>query len=305
MWPPYAELWGLSIGAQEIVACQLLHRGGSWRVAAVNVEATPIPIYKGAPVADSVQQLAPVIARVAAGAAGKCIPLSVVIPDPAVSMAILELETLPETAADREALARWHLQKLWSPDTAIACVAQDLGMSDGKHLLLASAMPRAWLEGLLSACHAANVVPTVWQSAIAHRFNRFEEQLLRESRDGALLAIDSASWALLLWDQDGRVRHLRSRWRDPASANEAETIAMETERAVRAYTHAGRGRKLDTVHFIGASDVANRVAALLEARMQKACARLSPLSGMEIADGVSLAPADAALAITVALGNGR
>jgi hypothetical protein len=285
------------------VACQLLHQDGSWQVAAVNVEATPIPIHKGAPEADTALQLVPVIAKVVAGAAGKCVPLSVVIPDPAASMAILELETLPKTVADREALANWHLQKLSSPNTTLACVAQDLGICDGKHLLLASAVSRAWLDGLLGACHAANVVPTIWQSAIAYRFNRFEEQLLREGQDGALLTIDSASWSLLLWDQNGRARHLRSRWRDPASGNEAETIAVETERAVRAYVHGGRGRRVDTVHFIGEGDVANRVAALLEARMKNACARLSPLSGLDVADGVSLASADATLAITAALGN--
>jgi len=303
LWPPYTEFWGLSIGAQEIVACQLRRQAGTWQVATVNAETTPLCIYKEAPAADAVQQLAPVIARVAAGVAGKCIPLSVVIPDPAVSMAILELDTLPKTAADREALARWHLQKVGSPNTTLACVAQDLGMSDGKHLLLASAVSRVWLDGLLGACHAANVVPTLWQSAIAYRYNRFQEQLLRKGQDGALLTIDSASWALLLWDQSGRARHLRSRWRGPASGNEAETIAVEAERAVRAYAHGGRGRRLGTVHFIGESDVANRVAALLEARMQNACARLSPLSGMEMADGVSLASADAALAITAALEN--
>ena len=156
---------------------------------------------------------------------------------------------------------------------------------------------------MLGACHAVNVVPTSWQSAIAYRFNRFEGQLLRADQDGALLAIGPASWSLLLWDQNGRARHLRSRWRDPASGNEAETIAVETERAVRAYVHGGRGRRLDTVHFIGDGDVANRVAALLEARMQNACARLSPLSGMDMAEGVTLASADAALAITAASGS--
>ena len=303
LWPPYTEYWGLSIGAQEIVACQLRRQVGAWQVTTVNAEATPLRLYKDTPAADAVQQLVPVIARVAAGAAGKCIPLSVVIPDPVVSMAILELETLPKTVADREAMARWHLQKLGSPDTTLACVAQDLGMSDDKHLLLASAVSRVWLDCLLGACYAANVVPTIWQSAIAYRFNRFQEQLLREGQDGALLTIDSASWSLLLWDQSGRARHLRSRWRDLASGNEAETIAVEAERAVRAYVHGGRGRRLGTVHIIGDSDIANRVVALLEARMQNACARLSPLSDMEMADGVSLRTVDAALAITAALGN--
>lgn len=300
LWPPAGEVWGLVVGAQEVVACQLLRQENGWLLATVNVEATPETLYRATSDGQMVQRLMPVIAGVAGAAAGRCIPLSVAIPDPAISVAMLELDSLPKTQVDRVALARWQLQKFWPADTDLACIAQDMGMNDNKHYLLASAMPSVWLNGILSACHAAHVVPTFWQSAIVHRFGRFETQLCREGRDGSLLTIDTTSWSLLLWDQSGRVRHLRSRWRDPVSTNEAETIAVEAERTVRAYVHGAPGRRMDAVHFIGDSELANRVVALLEARMQNACVRLSPLAGINTAAGVSLSP-DAALAVTAAL----
>lgn len=304
LWPPAVEFWGLAIGAQDVVACQVRREAGVWRVAALTSEATPISLYKESPTADIAQRLTPVLAKVAGAAAKRCVPFHVVIPDPAISMAMLELETLPKTGTDREALAHWHLQKLWPTDTHLACIVQDMGKSDTKHYLLTAAMARAWLDGLLAACHAAQLVPTRWQSAMVYRFGQFETQLRREGSDGVLLAVDTSSWSLLIWDAHGRTRHLRSRWRESLVANEAGTIAVETERAVRAYVHGQHGRRIDAVHLLGESEVANRVAALLEARMQNACVRLSPLAGVDIAPGVSLTP-DAALAVTAAMGNGR
>lgn len=304
LWPPAGEFWGLAIGAQEVVACQVLREAGVWRVTTLNTEVTPLSLYKDSPAADIAQRLTPVLARVTAAAAGRCVPLNVVIPDPAISMAMLELETLPKTGADQKALSDWHFRKMWPPGTDLACIVKEMGKSDTKHYLLAASMARAWLDGLVCACHAAQVVPTRWQSAVVYRFGRFEAQLRREGRDGVLLSVDTSFWSLLIWDAQGRTRHLRSRWRDPLVANEAETIAVETERAIRAYVHGEHGRRIDALHLLGESEVANRVAALLETRMQNACVRLSPLAGVDIAPGISLTP-DAAMAITAAIGNGQ
>lgn len=301
LWPSAGEFWGLAIGAGEVVACQVLREGGGWRVAAAQVEAIPQTLYKEAPAPDMPQFLTPLLAKVAAEAAGRCIPVHVVVPDPAITMALLELETMPKTGADRVALAQWHLQKLWPSGTDLACMVQEMGQSDTKHYLLVSGMSRAWLDGILNACHAAQVVPTDWQSAMSYRYSQFEAQLRRDGRDGAMLTIDASFWSLLIWDQQGRKRHLRARWRDPLATNEAETIAIETERAVRAYVHGASGRRIDALHFIGENEVANRAVALLEARMQNACVRLSPLAGVQVEPGLSLTP-EATLAITAALG---
>ncbi len=304
LWPETAVSWGLVFGVQEIVACRIVRADGSWQVVEMATEASPVSLYKGMPAPDLAGQLAPLIAKVAAGAAGRYTPVCVAIPDPAAGLNVLELESMPPSAAEREALARWHLEKLWPSGTALTCRIQELGMADGKPLLLVSATPSAWLEGLNTACRQANVVPTLWQPAMAHRFNRYHDQLLRAERDGALLAIDARSWTLMLWDAHGKARHVRSRWLEASDTRSAETIAVETERAVRAYVHGGRGRRLDAVHLLGDGAVAQRAKALLEARMQNACVQLSSLTGIDIAAGVSVSHPEAALAVTAAMGSG-
>lgn len=304
LWPETAESWGLVLGVQEIVACRITRADGSWRIAEVVAEACPVSLYKGIPVPGFAEQLAPLIAKVAAGAVGHYTPVCVAVPDPAAGLHVLELESLPKSAAERETLVRWHLEKLWPPGTALACRFQELGTVNDKPLLLVSAMPSVWLDGLTEACRQANVIPTLWRPAMVYRFNRFYDQLLRAERDGALLAVDAQSWTLMLWDANGRMHYARSRWRDTASGSEADTIAVETERTVRAYVHGGRGRRLDAVHLLGSGDLVRQIAARLDARMQTACVPVSALADVETVDGVSTSHPEAALAVTAAMGVG-
>ncbi len=304
LWPETAESWGLVLGVHEIVACRIARAEGSWRIAELNAEKLPAPLYKESPTPEWAAQLVPAIARAAAGAAGRYAPVCVAVPDPVVNLNVLELESLPRSIAEREALARWHLEKLWPQGTACACQLQDLGMADGKHLLLVAAMARAWLETLTQACRLANVIPTIWQPAIVYPFNRFHESLLRAGQEGVLLSMDPHAWSLLLWDADGRVRYSRSRWRDPSAGDEAEQIAVEVERLVRAYVHGGRGRHVEAVHLFGTDEAIQQVAARLDARMQNPCVQLSALAGVDANEGISVAHPYAGSALAAAMGFG-
>ena len=258
-------------------------------------------LYKEQPTAESLERLSEALTTLCPQTHREWVPCHIALPDPVVSLNVLELETLPATRVEREALARWHLAKLWPEGADLSCATQGLEKQDGKSLLLTTAMERRWQDVVSQACRQAGLVPTSMRAAMTYRFNRHHDLLTTEGSAGAMLAVDAASWSLLLWDREGRPRYFRARWRE-RNADAADAIATEAERIIRAYVHGGPGRQVKAVYVEGEGQDGEAAASALDARMQIQCVRLSSLAGLSVEEGADPLRPHAASAIAAALG---
>jgi hypothetical protein len=78
------------------------------------------------------------------------------------------------------------------------------------------------------------------------------------------------AWSLWLWDERGRPRHARGRWREPG---DQAAIALEAERSILAYVQSAPAHRVARVYVAAASEAA-AVADALDARLSVPCTRL-------------------------------
>ena len=184
------------------------------------------------------------------------LPVQISLPDPAVSLQLFELDAWPVRQSEREALVRWRFAKTLALDgERLACTWQSLGRCQDKHLVLATATERGRLDLILSACREAGIAPTIADMNANYYFNGFYDRWAA-GEDGALLIVEPASWALMLWDAGRRPRFLRSRWRDASGAADYDSIIADIEWQIRAYVHAAPGRRIARVMIGGGECVA-------------------------------------------------
>lgn len=248
-----------------------------------------MPFRDSAPRAGDSMILAQAIQRLATAVPQAHWPLQIALPDPAAIFQVMEFDSLPKSAQEREAIARFRMEREWPAVAQMECSFQMLGEKEGQALLLALAVQRSWLDCLRDGCRAAGFVPSVTDIGLNHIFNRFQDVIAAGENDGVLVSIEADSWSVLFWDCTLRPRFFRSRWRDADRGNGAdhEAIARDIERLVRAYVLALPGRRIGGVYLC--SDMAEQVsfAAGLNARMQVPCTQLDLSEGVYVAAEIS------------------
>ncbi len=271
---------GLAIGTNQVCAVRLTSDRDAWSLGWSRCENLDAPMFRGAPTADAVTALTKAITSVCNGASKEFVPVHVSLPDTLAAFSVFELEELPKTRDAQLNLVNWRLAKEHYGDgRPLHCASQPLGQVDGKQLLLGMALEAPWRDAVREGLQRAGVVAWTMNTATCYRFNRFHPLLTAERRGGALVALDPDAWTLALWDDDGRLRWLRGRWRDdlPAGAAAYAAIAVDVERFILAYVHGNAGRRIERVYVAGGDEV----AALAEALDRRLRERSIPLAAGE------------------------
>lgn len=263
---------GLSIGRDYLRAARVSAVEKGLHVDWVMEERLPARLFAGGVSAEIQAALTAAVGKLCASAKNSYLPVQVGLPDPAVSALVFELDTLPKERQAQLDLVRWRLAKsLHLDENKIECAAQPLGSEDDKQLLFGLATDKAWLQCVKQALKEAGVVAAIIDMDACHRFNRFYSLLTAEKQDGALVYIDPDAWSLTIWDSQGRLRFIRSRWREDAPSQalvaECQEIATEVERAIRAYGRPGAARAVAHVFITGSENDAARLTAILDERM--------------------------------------
>lgn len=260
---PRASL-GIALGTREIFAVRLVSTRKQWLLDWSRREKLAVPLFQGAPGAETTAALTAALTDMCGAAARAFIPVHVVLPDPMTAVSVFELEALPASRAAQQALVQWRFaREVYGDDRPLICASQALGQHNGKQLLFGMALDMPWFECLRQAFRDAGIVPWSLSPATCCRFNRFHPLLTAEARSGALVSLDPDAWTLSLWDSAGRLRWLRGRWRDGASANTVyDDIALETERFILSYVHSGDDRHIDHVYVAGGDETPALTAAL-------------------------------------------
>ncbi|HLQ26628.1 MAG TPA: hypothetical protein VK138_12220 [Acidiferrobacterales bacterium] len=263
---------GLSIGRDSLRAARVSVVEKGLHIDWVMMEHLPARLFTGSVSAEIQAALTAAIGKLCAPAKNSYLPVQVGLPDPAVSALVFELDTLPKERQAQLDLVRWRFAKsLHLDENKIECASQPLGSEDGKQLLLGLATDKTWLQCVRQALKEAGVVAAIIDMDACHRFNRFYTLLTAEKQDGALAYIDRDAWSLAIWDSQGRLRFIRSRWREDtavqALAAECQEIATEVERAIRAYARPGASRAVAHVFITGPENDVGQLAAILDERM--------------------------------------
>jgi len=287
-WPAPRACIGLEIAGERLIAIHTELMGDVWSVTHVAEERLPFVPFRGIPRAEEMSALAQALERLAGSQHQTQLPIQFALPDPAAMFQVLELDALPGTLHERNALARFRLEKEWPAAVNMECVTQPLGEDQGRALLLVMAVDRAWLDCLRSACRVAGLVPSVMDMTLCHVFNRLHERLGEEASGGALLVIEPHAWTLLLWDNATRPRFVRTRWRETAAVDvpDHDAIAIDVERLVRAYVLAAPERNVSGLYICAADADLAPLATCLDTRMRTPCVRLSLGQGLSFAPGV-------------------
>lgn len=260
---PRASL-GIALGVREIFAVRLVSTRKQWLLDWSRREKLAVPLFQGAPDAETTAALTAALTDACGVAARAFIPVHVALPDPMTAVSVFELEALPASRAAQQALVQWRFEREWyGDDRPLTCASQALGPHNGKQLLFGMALATPWFECLRQAFRNAGIVPWSLSPATCFRFNRFYPLLTAEARSGALVALDPDAWTLSLWDSGGRLRWLRGRWREGTSVNTGyDDIAVETERFILSYVHSGDGRQIENVYVTGGDETPALTAAL-------------------------------------------
>lgn len=288
VWPAPRACIGIELAGDRLIAIHTELLGEVWNVTHMAEVQLPFVPFRGVPRAEEISALAQALDHLAGSRHQAQLPIQFALPDPAAMFQVLELDALPGTVQERNALARFRLEKEWSAAANMECATQPLGDDQGRALLLVMAVDRAWLDCLRSACRVAGLVPSVMDMTLCHIFNRLHERLSVEASGGALLVVEPHAWTLMLWDRATRPRFVRTRWREVAISQvpDHEAIAIEVERLVRAYVLAAPERNVSGLYLCAADADLAPLVACLDSRMRTPCVRLSLGQGLTFAPGI-------------------
>lgn len=287
---------GLTIGRDYVGLAQLSIADGSLRVQELAETRLESKLFAGIPDAGTTAALTAALKTVAAGIAGRYLPVHVSLPDAAVRLEVFELDELPKGQTAQQELTQWRFARDAGGATPGVCASQELGHDGDKHLLLGLAMDEAWQRCIAEALAQAGIVAWSLSANVCRQFNRYHDSLAIGS--GALAVLSTDAWALLLWDEQGRVRYARARWR--AVADDHAAIAAEVERSILAYAHGAPNRSVQRVHVVAEGADAGLVTAL-DARLREPCLRLLIDEGFEYVPDVNRGFGSAGLSLAAAL----
>jgi hypothetical protein len=273
---------GLAIGARQVCAARLTSDRDAWSLDWSRCDELDVPMFKGVPTPETVAALGKAISAACDGAGREYVPVHVSLPDPVAAFSVFELDELPKARDAQLNLVHWRFAKEhYGDERPLACACQTLGSHDGKQLLLGMALEATWRNTVREGLQRAGVVAWTMNTATCYRFNRFHPLFTAEHRGGALVTLDPDAWALALWDDDGRLRWLRGRWRGDSLARDDDdayaVIAVDAERFILTYVHGGADRRVERVYVAGGDET----AALTEALDRRLRERSIPLAAGE------------------------
>lgn len=277
-----SHVLGIAIGAHHVSAAYAAVSGQVRRVEWAKRKELTVPFFCNGRTDEHAKVLGAALAELCAPVAHSYIPIYVALPDPLVNFTVFELDQLPAGARAQAELVRWRFAKeAYGNGRAFACTNQYLGQAQDKHLLLGLAIDQSWLDVVQQASVHAGVVFWGTNMAACYQHNRFHSVFTQTKQGGALIVLDESAWTLSLWDAEGRLRFVRSRWRNGVGADFYDTVASESERVVLAYARGESERAVARLYLVADVAEANALTAVLNQRLKDEVVVLPVTHGLE------------------------
>ena len=279
------ESLGVFLAKRHITTVEVSRRVSGNVLSFFEQSSLDVPLFAGTPTVRVISELDKALGVLAKQIKNRYVPIHVSLPDPAVQVAILELDELPSANEAQIELATWRLSQEYGTEVAHVCAIQPMGVASGKHLLFVLGLEKSWHECIIDAFRRANVVPWSLSADVCRHFNRFHDRIAADP--GALGVISAESWTLWLWDDLGRPRFHRSRWR--SSGDSHMEIVSDMQRAILAYTQRFSGRSVDRVYIV-ADETEKSFPTLLNTRLNDACTMLDVTESIAIDQAIKMVP---------------
>ncbi len=250
--PEETSCVGVALGRQEVGVMESLATGGKTRILNFETHSLDTPLWSGKPRTESLATLVAVLAPFFQEQKSYR-TLQVSLPDAAARWEVFELEKIPAAGPSLDQFLRWRFGLNGSKEVPLVFARQYLGEEKAQKLLLGVALEKPWLEWLQRAFEQAGARVSILDMASRFRFNLFHDTFISQG-PGALVSLEKDYWTLLIWDGEARPRFQRSKWwrapvRDTGDLP-LEELALEVERTVRSYVHAGPGRSVETLSLL-------------------------------------------------------
>jgi Tfp pilus assembly PilM family ATPase len=291
LWPAPPGTVSIGFRGNAIVALRAVREEDGYYITHMAEEMLPFsPFLNSVPGEGDCAALSQALVRLAVSVPQGYWPLQIALPDPAAIVQVMEFDSLPDAQHEREAIAKFRLEKEFPAMTQMQCSTQDISRVGQPGLLLATFCQREWLECLNEACRTAGLVPGVIDISASHLFNKFYDVIATASGDGVLIFVEQNSWTILIWDGDHRPRFVKSRWLDTSTGKneEFEHIAQDIERLILSYVLRVQRRKIGGIYLCANAEDRASLAALLDARMKMPCMQLDVTDGFSLNQGLSV-----------------
>ncbi len=303
IWPTAAQSLGIALERDSIAAVLIARtvEGPTLRWAKYHtLRVAPAGVALKGP---AQAELVEVLRQMLGGLTKQFIPLHVALPDSEVAAQVYELEEYPKTPRDQGALVLHRIAKEFGvPLEGTHGAWQHLGAMNGKQLLLCLGIAQATLDAVGTVFRELGLPPASVQFAGAYQFNRFHDRLETGGGHGAMVIVYHHEWSLMIFDEERRLRFLRTRQRGRDNDDsEFNSIAGETERTIRAYISAQKGQRVARVFAIAVDGALERIKKALDGRMREGVIVLDVLHGLSVMDKDHDTVSNAMLATSAAL----
>lgn len=288
IWSPVSGMVSLGFKGNAIVLARAENTQEGYVITHLAEEILPISLFTNSVPTDADCVIfSQALERLSALVPQGYWPLQIALPDPVAIVQVMQFDSLPEATHEREAIAKFRLEKEFPASIKMQCATQDISKPDKPGLLLSVFFQEAWLDCLKKACSAAGLLPSVIDLSLNHLFNRFYDVIKTVSGDGVLVFVEESSWSILIWDGDHRPRFVRSRWFDVGVEKnvEYELIVEDVERLILSYVLRVHRRKVGSIYVCANAEDRLLLAAMLDKRMKIPCVSLDVTEGVVFAQG--------------------
>lgn len=227
------------------------------------------PLFIGKPVPALLEEIDVLFSTVSKKLAGKYVHIQVSIPEAAAWTGFYTLDTVPSDREQVRSLARWRIAKQYSlSESELYCDFQQIREADGKITLMTAAIDREWQALLQHSFQKADLPVASIDLSIHYQFQILSAEELQEP--GVLITVTGEYWSLLIWNEAGEPRFVRSRWRlagEPGKNGDTADVCAEIIRTLLIYCHQGETVDINQVFIVGTDYEQERMVEHLQKQM--------------------------------------
>lgn len=202
----------------------------------------------------------------------KAAGLSIALPDPALSVRMLEFDEIPGSSNELSRLVKWRLSKELNIDQElIHCTYQLLGRTNGKQQLMAMMLNKNWYDCLLEAAEKTGMVILSLTMSSTYQFNYWHKRCAGKGEPSGLVVVTDYYWTLYIWDESGNTRLVRSRWLGNGANRNIETIAsdiaLQIEQTIMAFSMSSYDHKMSHLYIAGEPYQVDSLAEVINSRI--------------------------------------
>jgi len=271
---------GVALGRKSFWV--LRTKGQNEKLQIEKIERYPmrLNLFSGSPSSEVANELASALSIAFENTKDFYTTLQVALPDPAVRFEVMELEKVPARGKSLNEFLNWRFnQGNEGTSHPLSFSGQMLGVEQNKNLFLGMAVDQGWLEVVQTAFQKAGLKASVIDMALAQRFNFFYKFFKESQKSGALITFEPEFWSVGLWDDQTRLRFVRSKWWDKEilKVNDLplEATILEVERIIRAYVYSAKNRSVENLFVSASENWLKPIEEFLKKRTHGNCRALS------------------------------